>query len=136
MERSEQVNDLAAALSKAQSEIKGAIRDSENPFFNSRYADLAAVWDACRAPLTANGLSVVQTLLPTTDTGAIPVETILLHSSGQWISGVLTVTPVKSDPQAMGSAITYARRYALSAIVGVAPEDDDGNAASKPTREE
>lgn len=126
MERSEQINELAAALSKAQGELKGAKKDSRNPFFKSSYADLASVWDACRDALVHHGLSVTQT----TEVGDLPtLTTTLLHSSGQWISGRLQIKPVKDDSQGMGSAMTYARRYALAAIVGVAAEDDDGEAS-------
>jgi hypothetical protein len=130
VQKSETIGKLAEALSAAQKDIQGAVRESTNPFFKSKYADLASVWNACRVALTKNGLSVAQTTSATTEQG-IPVETMLMHSSGEWIAGTLTVQPVKNDPQAMGSAITYARRYALAAIVGVAPEDDDGNAASR-----
>ena len=127
---SEQIGKLTEALSKAQGEIKAAVKDSSNPFFKSSYADLASVWDACRKPLSSNGLAVVQTT-ELTEKGIILV-TMLAHSSGEWMSGTLPVRPVKDDPQGMGSAITYMRRYALAAIAGVAPEehDDDGNAAS------
>jgi hypothetical protein len=126
--QSESIAALAAALSKAQGAIKGASKDTANPFFKSKYADLASVWDACRDALSANGLSVIQT----TDDGAegVTVITTLAHSSGEWVRGKLTMKPAKNDPQGVGSAITYARRYALAAMVGVAPEDDDGNAAS------
>lgn len=130
MQKSDTIGKLAEALSAAQKDIQGAVKGSTNPFFKSKYADLTAVWSACRGALTKNGLSVAQTTSASDDRG-IPVETILMHVSGEWISGTLTVQPVKEDPQAMGSAITYARRYALAAIVGVAPEDDDGNAASR-----
>lgn len=128
MEKSEQINELAAALSKAQGAIKGALKDTANPFFKSRYADLSSVWDACRAQLSGNGLSVVQT--PCQGEHGVTVETVLLHSSGQWVGNKFTIPVAKEDAQAFGSAITYARRYALAALVGVAPEDDDGNAAS------
>lgn len=127
-EQSEAINELAAALSKAQGQIKGALKDSANPFFKSKYADLASVWDACRQQLSDNGLAVVQTTCDSA-TG-ISVVTSLIHSSGQWMRGHLTLEPKDKTPQGYGSAITYARRYALAAIVGVAPEDDDGNAAS------
>lgn len=130
MTRSESINELAAALAKAQAVIVGAIKDSTNPHFKSRYADLASVWDACRKPLTDHGLSVAQTA--TTDDQRVGVTTLLMHASGQWISDTLLMRPTKDDPQGVGSCITYARRYALAAMVGVAPEDDDGNAASRP----
>ena len=131
MNQSESIAELSAALSKAQGAMQGAIKDSSNPFFKSSYADLASVWDACRKPLSDNGLSVVQTsdLLPE-HPDMVCIETILCHASGQWIKGRLAVKPVKSDPQSVGSCITYLRRYSLQSIVGIAPEDDDGNAAS------
>jgi hypothetical protein len=120
---------LGAALAKAQAKIKGAIKDTANPFFKSKYADLSQVWEVAREPLTANGLSVVQ--LPGTDGTKVTLETVLLHASGQWIASTLAVTPMKQDPQGVGSALTYMRRYALSAVAGIAQEDDDGNAATK-----
>jgi hypothetical protein len=126
--KSESVNELAAALAKAQQEIKGAMKDSVNPFFKSKYADLESVWDACREPLTKNGLSVVQ--IPIGGKEGVSVQTILLHSSGQWIAGELLLNPTKTDPQAIGLAISYGRRYSLAAFAGVYQTDDDGNAAS------
>lgn len=129
MNKSEHIGELAAALCKAQTNMKSAIKDRANPFFKSSYADLSSVWDACKAQLAANGLAISQH--PTTDDhGNIQVETVLIHSSGQWMSSTLAMKPVKNDPQAFGSAITYARRYALAAVVGVVTEDDDGNHAS------
>jgi len=139
--QSDQINELATALSKAQAVMKGATKDSANPFFKSKYADIASVWEACRAALTENGLSVVQipnTISSVTLNGESEVvtelfvlETTLLHSSGQWMKGVYPIKPIKDDPQGVGGAITYARRYSLAAIVGIAQEDDDGKAASK-----
>lgn len=129
MNRSDQINELAAALAKAQGQIEGAKKDSANPFFKSTYADLASVWDACRSQLSSNGLSVTQ--CPEESDSGISVETMLMHSSGQWISSRYSMPVSKVDAQAVGSAITYARRYALAAIVGIAPEDDDGNKAAK-----
>ena len=130
MEHSEQINELATALAKAQGDLKGAKKDSKNPFFHSSYADLASVWDACREPLSKNGLSVVQTTdWVVGEEHCLLLLTTLLHSSGQWITGKLLIKPVKDDPQGLGSAITYARRYALSAIVGIAAEDDDAESA-------
>lgn len=131
MQSSEQVNELATALAKAQGQIKGAVKDAENPHFRSKYADLASVWDACRHALSANGLSILQAPRGVvSEVGwTVEVETRLLHSSGQWMGDTLTVPVGKPDAQGLGSALTYARRYALAAFVGVAPEDDDGNAA-------
>ena len=129
---SSEIGELAKALATAQGEMTAASKDATNPHFKSRYATLASVWDAIRGPLSRNGLSVSQVLeTPETGPGVI-VRTLLIHASGQWI-GSRYVMPIadKLTPQAMGSAITYARRYALSAIVGIAPDDDDdGNAAS------
>jgi hypothetical protein len=137
--KSETIGKLAEALARAQSEITNALKDKDNPFFKSTYADLASVWDACRDPLTKSGLSVVQPLSMDSN-GRMILTTLLMHSSGEWISSVVPVVPVKQDPQSVGSAITYMRRFSLSALVGVAPsekpteddvdDDDDGNAAS------
>jgi hypothetical protein len=129
MQTSEQLNELAAALAKAQAQVRGAIKDANNPHFKSSYADLASVWDACREAITANGLSVVQAPEPGPD-GAVCVTTRLMHSSGQWMEASLCCRPMKNDAQGVGSVITYLRRYALAAMVGVAPEDDDGEGAS------
>jgi len=128
METSETIKDLASALSKAQAIIEGAKKDSTNPHFKSKYADLAAVWDACRDALTKNGLSVVQAPGPCA-ASQMEMTTMLMHSSGEWIRETLTIPLQKVDAQGYGSATTYARRYALAAMVGVAPDDDDGNAA-------
>jgi len=133
MEKSETIGKLAEALAKAQGEIQGAAKDQVNPHFRSKYADLASVWEACRKALSNNGLAVVQTMHGD-DPDKVVVETLLTHSSGEWIKGTLTMRPAKSDPQGIGSCITYARRYSLAAMVGVAPEDDDGNAASIPPK--
>jgi ERF superfamily len=136
MNRSESINELAAALSKAQGEYEAATKDQNNPNFNRRYADLASGLNACRAALSKNGIAVIQD--PTVDmfgegeseAANVSVETQLVHSSGQWISGTLVMPVEGVTAQKIGSAITYARRYALFALVGIAPEDDDGNAAS------
>lgn len=127
---SSEVNELFSALAKAQRSIKTAVKDKRNPFFKSTYADLSSVWDSCREALSSNGLSVVQTIQPFGNDG-MKMVTILGHSSGQWIKGEAPIILSKKDPQAVGSAITYYRRYTLSSMVGItADEDDDGNAAS------
>lgn len=128
MNRSDSIAALSAALAKAQSEMAGAAKDKTNPHFKSAYADLASVWEACRTALTKNGMAILQPV--SAEDAKVTVTTILTHSSGEWISGELTMTAQQNTPQGIGSCITYARRYALSAMVGVAPEDDDGNAAS------
>lgn len=127
MNKSESINELAAALSKAQSEMDKASKGKENPFFKSLYSRLSDVQDACMPALTKNGLSVSQ--LPCMVGENVGLETILMHSSGQWISSIACIKPVKNDPQSIGSALSYARRYALSAIAGVSQDDDDANAA-------
>ena len=131
MNKSESIVQLARALTLAQKDMEKASMDSANPFFKSKYADLTSVWEACRKPLTDNGLSIVQTLDISGVSESQVLETILLHNSGEWISGILKLNPVKNDPQGMGSAITYARRYSLAAMVGICPEDDDGEGAMK-----
>jgi hypothetical protein len=132
MNASPQINELAAALAKAQAAIKGAVKDSANPFFKSKYADLASVWDACRKPLTDNGLSVAQ--FPKLQDGLVVLTTMLMHASGQFLSDDLNAEPKDTSPQGIGSTITYLRRYALAAVAGVAPEDDDGEAAEGRTQ--
>jgi hypothetical protein len=138
-ESSEQIGSLAKALAAAQNCIQGASKDKTNPHFKNRYADLASVWDACREALTANGLSVTQAAYSVpakfiTDNGELYdgeqwlLRTVLMHESGQWIAGSLPIY-CGANMQQLGSAVTYARRYGLAAIVGVAPEDDDAEAA-------
>ena len=127
MNQSESIAALAAALSKAQSAITGALKDNANSFFKSKYADLASCWDACRQQLAANNLAVIQTT-EVTEAGTVLVTT-LAHSSGEWMRGYLPVLTKDSGPQGQGSGLTYARRYALAAIVGLAQIDDDGEAA-------
>lgn len=125
MSQSETIDMLAAALCKAQSAMTAAVVNKTNPHFKSKYADLASVIEAVRKPLTANGLSFTQT----TQYGQeFYLLTTLLHTSGQWLRSEYPL-PVNATPQQMGSALTYARRYSLSAIAGIAAdEDDDGNA--------
>ncbi|MDY0270182.1 ERF family protein [Trichloromonas sp.] len=123
MQKSESIAALAAALAKAQAAMRCAMKDSENPHFRSRYADLQSIWEAAREPLAANGLSVVQ--VPGTTERGVSVETLLLHESGEFIGGMVEIPLAKMDAQALGSGLTYARRYSLAAVVGIAPGDDD-----------
>jgi hypothetical protein len=127
--QSENIAELAIALAKAQSENGTVHKDAKNPFFKSNYASLAQVWETVRPALTANGLSVVQ--LPSHDESGYYVESMLIHSSGQWIKSRLYMKPVKEDPQGIGSLISYARRYALQSLVMVCSDDldDDGEMA-------
>lgn len=121
---------VSASLVKAQRAFSPALKTSTNPHFKSRYADLAACVEAVIDALNANGIALVQKQHPTD--GGVAVETIFVHESGEQLSaGVLSVPAAKQDPQGYGSALTYARRYSLMAACGIAPEDDDGNAASK-----
>jgi hypothetical protein len=140
-EQSESIGNLVKALVEVQGSIKSAKKEAVNPFFHSKYADLGAVWESCRALLKANGLVVIQTtkiIVANTTVEAnieagIALVSTLAHTSGEWIKGELLLIPVKRDPQGIGSAISYARRYALAALLGiVSDEDDDGNAASTP----
>ncbi len=124
IQKSESIGALATSLSLAQGEIEAAKKDSDNPFFKSKYADLASVWDACREPLSKNKLAIIQ--LPGKDADGYFVDTVMTHASGEYVASRLVIKPVKDDPQGLGSAITYARRYGLQAIVGIAPEEDDG----------
>lgn len=131
MKRSEQVDALAAALAKAQGQMEGALKTSSNPFFKSRYADLKSVWEACRKSLADNELSIVQSPHVSWADGVttVTVTTLLMHASGQWIESELSMTPKDDGPQAIGTCTSYARRYALAAIVGVYQEDDDAEGA-------
>jgi len=125
MKTSEQISELAAALAAAQGMMENAVMNRVNPHFKSKYADLAAIFDAARKPLSANGLAIVQTI------GDGVLHTRLLHTSGQWIASEHPL-PMSGRPQEIGSALTYARRYSLSALIGIAAdEDDDANAAQK-----
>lgn len=124
------MKDLFAAFVKAQAAIEKASKDKANPHFRSKYADLGNVVDAIKPALEANGLGFIQKFHD--DEKAIKVETIIVHESGENFScGVLSIPVTKQDAQGFGSACTYARRYSLQAAFGVAPDDDDGNAAAK-----
>lgn len=128
MNQSEHINELATALSKAQGEMQAAIKDSINPFFKSKYADLGSVWDAARPVLSKYGLCVLQSTEIVSD--KVVMSTILAHSSGQWVKSSLPLNPAKNDSQGMGAAMSYFRRYSLSALVGVVCDDeDDGETA-------
>lgn len=129
--QSEGINELATALAKAQGEMTHAKKDADNPFFKSKYADLPAVIDAARPHLAKHGLSVSQ-FTDIDEQSRVILISQLNHSSGQWQRSVYPLNPVKNDPQGLGSAFTYARRYTYCGLTGIAAtgEDDDGNAAS------
>ena len=139
MQMSNSIAAIAAALAAAQGAIEAASKGAVNPYFKSKYADLNALREVIREPLAANGLSVVQFARSTQNGELVEVETMLAHSSGEFLRDTLALpvgrkydkqgTPLPVDVQSIGSAITYARRYALSAILSLAADDDDGNAA-------
>jgi len=131
MNHSEQLDKIAPALVRAQSAVTIAVKDSVNPHFRSKYADLGSVWDVARPVLSKNDLAIIQLPSSASD-GHVAMRTIILHASGQYVSEEVSVRLQKDDAQGLGSAITYLRRYALAAALGiVADEDDDGNAASE-----
>jgi len=134
MYQSEQINELATALAKAQGQMQHAIKDSSNPHYKSKYADLASVIDAIRAPLSENGLSFVQPIRIENDVTVL--DTILFHSSGQWIKSSMIINVEVANRnaiQALGSYITYSRRYSLSSLIGITQDDDDGNSSTQTT---
>lgn len=128
MENEDKQGKLFEALSAAQALIKGAIKDSTNPFFKSSYADLQSVWDACRDALSKNGLCIIQSTEFVE--GKVCVKTILGHKDGGSIIGILPIKAKDESAQSQGSGISYARRYALAAMVGVYQTDDDAEGAT------
>jgi hypothetical protein len=129
---SESVAKIAEAMAAVQAKMQPALKDSDNPFFKSKYADLASVSGACRELMGANGIAVIQSPGQCGENQVL-LTTRLIHKSGEWLEGTLAIPLPKYDAQAYGSAITYARRYALAAMAGVVTDDDDGNAATKPS---
>lgn len=123
--------NIAAALASAQKVMGKALKDTQNPHFKSKYADLASVMDACMGALNDNGIAVIQPLVET-EFGR-SVETRFIHVTGDELFTSIPLIVGKNDMQGLGSAITYARRYGLMSLAGIAPEDDDGNAAAAST---
>lgn len=129
--RSDKVDQLAAAIVNAQNELEPVKKECENPFYHSKYADLSACW-AALGPFTEHGIAIIQCPMPAPP-GMVAIETELLHLSGQWLRSRIELPLAKHDPQGAGSAITYARRYALGCMTGlVTEEDDDANATVQP----
>jgi len=125
---SDTIGAITAALSKAQGAMRSAEKDATNPFHKSRYATLGSVWEVARKPLADNGLALAQ--FPHAEGIKVTVVTLLAHGeSGEWMEGSLTLMSKEPTPQGVGAAITYARRYSMLAVTGIAPEDDDGEAA-------
>lgn len=128
MKTSDSIKEIIPALLKVQGSIGKARKDKDNPFFKSKYADLESVWGACHEQLQENKIVVVQT--GSEDEGQFYLITTLIHESGEWISSDIPLVMEKETMQGLGSAITYSRRFGLSAILGILQEDDDGNKAS------
>jgi hypothetical protein len=126
MKTSESINEIAAAMAKAQGDLHSAAKSSDNPFFKSKYADLAEVWDTIRQPFTKHGLSIIQPV--SSAEGHLTISTRVMHQSGQWIESDPLIFPITQKVQDLGSCCTYLRRYSLAAMLGVTQEDDDGNA--------
>lgn len=124
------MKEFAKALAKLQAEIGAAHKSSTNPHFKSKYADLSEVWETWREVGPKHGFSLMQST-KTLDNGTPALVTILLHESGDMVTGEYPLIPSKQDPQGYGSAMTYARRYCLAAMVGIVQDDDDGNVASE-----
>ncbi len=127
MQKSDSIKELATALAKAQGQLENASKSSTNPHFKSKYADLAEVINTVRPVFAEHGLSVMQ--CPSFADGIVSVETIVMHSSGEWMASTVSAPVSKQDAQGVGSAITYCRRYSLAAVAGIAQEDDDANSA-------
>ncbi len=136
--QSQDVTTLAKALLAVQKQLQPAFKDAANPFTKSNYATLNSVMEACRDALQSNGIWMTQLPMPTPEhlgSGHLALQTKFTHaSSGQWQASLTIVPLPKNDPQGMGSAMTYARRYALTAMLGIVTEDDDGESAKIPTK--
>jgi len=136
MKTSENINEIAKAMSLAQQQMKPAVKDSVNPHFKSKYSDISAVWEAIRDPITTNGLTIWQDVI--TQEKSVSVTTRIVHLSGQWVEfGPLTIPLSKFDAHGVGSSTSYAKRYALCAAIGVVSgdEDDDANQAVSTPKE-
>jgi hypothetical protein len=128
MKTSENINEIAKALSVAQAEIKPASKDGANPHFKSKFSTLAAIWDCIRMPTTSQGLTILQDM-NTEDKSSVSITTRVIHTSGQWIEfGPLSIPITKQDAQGVGSASSYGKRYALCAALGIVSSDDDDDA--------
>jgi hypothetical protein len=142
VKHSDSIQELAQALSKAQGAMGAAHKDAQNPHLRNTYASLSSIIDTAKGPLSANGLAFVQ-LLCQAESGGMILETVLMHSSGQWLSSEILVNATAAnkgvnEAQALGSALTYYKRYALAALLGisVADEDDDGNSSGQSARKQ
>ena len=127
MNKSESIAAISQAIAKAQGEVENASKNAKNPHFKSKYADLAELLNTVRPVFSGHGLAIVQ--MPSFVDGVASVETLISHSSGEWISSICSAPVSKQDAQGVGSAITYLRRYSLAAMCGIAQEDDDANSS-------
>ena len=127
MNKSESIAAISQAIAKAQHDVENASKNAKNPHFKSKYADLAELLNTVRPVFSSHGLAIVQ--MPSFVDGIASVETLISHSSGEWISSICSAPVSKQDAQGVGSAITYLRRYSLAAMCGIAQEDDDANSA-------
>ena len=135
--QSDSIAKFACAFKRAQEEMTGAKKGSTNPHFRSRYADLPAVMEAVMPALNKHGISVLQFPGFDHETKLVSVETLLVHNSGEWVAGTCSALPKDhKNVQAVGSTITYLKRYGLQSMTGCPSEDDDGNAASPPPRQQ
>ena len=125
--QSPEISELAKAMSQAQGEFEGATKNNKNPHYKQNYADLESCWEACRKTLSKHGLSLIQSIFYVSDKSML--VTTLLHISGQWMRSYAPLILEKQSSQGIGSAITYMRRYTMSAMLGLIQEDDDGEKA-------
>lgn len=131
MNQSEKIGEIAAALAKAQSQFTAAQKDGDNTHFRSNYATIESVLESVVPALNANGIAVIQRPMAKDEFQGAQLETMLVHSSGEWISSLIKIPSGKNDAHGYGSAYTYARRYALAAMCGIKQTDDDGNGAAE-----
>jgi hypothetical protein len=127
---SDDIKEFVSALAKAQGQMKPAVFNRTNPHYKNKYADFTSCMDACREPLSSNGLALMQ--FPATVEGKLNLITMIAHTSGQWIKGEFPLIPSKMDSQGIGSSMTYAKRYSLCGMLGIVSDaeiDDDGEAA-------
>jgi len=129
MEKSDSIKNIAVAMCEVQASMEAASKSKENPFFGSKYADLSEVLRCIKDVIPSKNLSFMQ--MPSFESGVVSVETIVMHTSGEWISSTSAAPISKGNPQGVGDAITYLRRYSLAAIFGLAQQDDDGNSNSE-----
>jgi hypothetical protein len=133
MTTSDSIAAIAPALIKAQGQMVGITKEGKNPAFRSKYITLDSILDTVRPILTSNGLMLTQGTVATDSTAAVTVEARIIHTSGEWISTTVTIPVTKQDAHGLGSALTYGRRYSVSALLAIsADEDDDANTAVQP----